>query len=130
MWKDWTKKDLCFECARKLGANINIGRKLKGRCHRCHSEQTLFRVTAMLTSPLLGEEVCPECAHPLGTHAATCSLSELELLRQELRQIAVVLEEFGCHDPGKPLPDQLREALRVQLPAGAAHPRRSDSDSE
>lgn len=112
MWKDWTGKDLCFECAKKLGANINIGRKLKGRCHRCHSEQTLFRVTAMSTAPLSDEEVCPECAHPLGTHAATCSRSELGLLRHELRQIAAVLEEFGCHDPGKPLPDQLREALQ------------------
>lgn len=110
--KDWTGKTLCFECARKLAANINIGRKLKGRCHRCHSEQTLFRVTAMPTAALLDEKVCPECAHPQGTHAATCSLSELELLRQELRQVAAVLEEIGCHEPGKPLVDQLREALQ------------------
>jgi hypothetical protein len=110
--KDWSGKHLCFECAKKLGANINIGRKLKGRCHRCHSEQTLFRVTEVPITSIPGEEVCPECAHPVGTHAASCRRSELEILRNELREIVGVLEEFGSREPEKPLADQLRELLQ------------------
>lgn len=110
--KDWSGKLLCFECARKLGAHINIGRKLKGRCHRCHSDQTLFRVTEVPFMAVAGEEVCPECAHPVGTHAASCQRSELELLRKELREVVGILEEFSSYDPGKGLAAQLREVLQ------------------
>lgn len=110
--KDWAGKNLCFECAGKLGANINIGRKLKGRCHRCHSEQTLFKVIEVPNTPIAGEDVCPECAHPVGTHAASCRRSELGLLRTELQEIVEVLEEFGEYDPEQPLPGQVRQLLR------------------
>jgi hypothetical protein len=110
--KDWSGTNICFECAKKLGANINIGRQLKGRCHRCHSEQTLFKVTDVPTTPLATDEVCPECAHPLGTHANSCRRSELEILRQELQEIVSVLKEAECYDPEKSLADQLRQALR------------------
>jgi hypothetical protein len=110
--KDWSGKNLCFECAKKLGANINIGRQFKGRCHRCHSEQTLFKVTKVPLTPLPGEDVCPECAHPVGTHANSCRRSELELLRNELQEIVKALEEFESYDPEKSLADQLREILR------------------
>lgn len=109
--KDWSGKNLCFECARKLGANINIGRKLKGRCHRCHSDQTLFRVTEVPLTTVADDEECPECGHPVGTHAATCQRSELELLRKELREVVDILEEFGSYDPTKSLAAQLREVL-------------------
>lgn len=110
--KDWSGKSLCFECARKLGANINIGRKLKGRCHRCHSDQTLFRVTEVPLTAVADEEVCPECAHPVGTHAASCQRSELELLRKERREVVAILEEFGSYDAEKCLTAQLRQVLQ------------------
>lgn len=110
--KDWSGKDLCFECAKKLGANINIGRKIRGRCHRCHSEQILFRVTEVPVAAVPGEEICPECAHPVGTHASTCQRSELDLLRQERREIVAMLEEFGRYEARKSLADQLRQALQ------------------
>jgi protein-arginine kinase activator protein McsA len=109
--KDWSGKDLCFECAKKLGADINIGRHFKGRCHRCHSEQTLFKVRRVPVASLTGEELCPECAHPLGAHAAHCRRSERQLLK-ELEEIVGVLEEFESYDPQKSLVDQLREVLR------------------
>lgn len=110
--KNWSGKTVCFECAKKLGANINIGRQFKGRCHRCHSEQTLFKVTEVPATLLAGDDVCPECAHPLGNHAAACRRSELELLRQEIQDIVTILKEAGSYDPEKPLADQLRKVLR------------------
>jgi hypothetical protein len=109
--KDWSGKDLCFECAKKLGADINIGRQFKGRCHRCHSEQTLFKVRRVPVAPVTGDDLCPECAHPLGTHAAYCRRSERQLLR-EREEIVSVLEESASYDPQRSLVDQLREALR------------------
>jgi len=113
--KDWSGKLLCFECARKLGAHINIGRKLKGRCNRCHSDQTLFRVTEVPLAATADAEECPECGHPIGTHAASCQRSELELLRKELREVVGVLEEFGSYDPEKNLAAQLREVLQREI---------------
>lgn len=110
--KDWSGKNLCFECAKKLGANINIGRKLKGRCHRCHSDQTLFKATEVPASPLSGGDICPECAHPLGTHAADCRRSELQILKREREEIIRMLEEFDGVDPEKSLPEQLARILR------------------
>lgn len=110
--KNWSGKNLCFECAGKLGANINIGRKLKGRCHRCHSEQTLFKVLEVPNTPITGEDVCPECAHPVGTHEATCRRSELELLRTELQEIVKVLEEFAPYNKDQPIAEQFRQLLR------------------
>jgi hypothetical protein len=109
--KNWTGKSLCFECAKKLGANINIGRQFKGRCHRCHSEQTLFNVTEVPVTTPLGEAVCAECAHPIGTHAADCRRSELEMLKKEREEIVGLLEALGGYDPEKPLAEQLRQAL-------------------
>lgn len=109
--KDWSGRNLCFECARKVGANINIGRQFKGRCHRCHSEQTLFLATEVPVIPAHGQDVCPECAHPIGTHAASCRRSELELLRKEREEIVRLLEEFGFDASGDALTDRLRRAL-------------------
>jgi hypothetical protein len=110
--KDWSGKNLCFECAKKLGANINIGHKLMGRCHRCHSEQTLFRVTGMPTQPIAGEDICPECAHPVGTHAAACPRSDLEILKREQEELVRVLEEFAGYDPEASLASQFRQILQ------------------
>jgi hypothetical protein len=110
--KNWSGKSICFECAKKLGANINIGRQFKGRCNRCHSEQTLFNVTEVPVTPPMGEDVCAECAHPVGTHAASCRRSELELLKRERAEIVSLLAPFGKFDPEKSLAEQLREALR------------------
>lgn len=110
--KDWSGKSLCFECAKTLNANINIGRKLKGRCHRCHSEQTLFKVTKVPDIPVSGENVCPECAHPVGTHAASCRRSELEVLKNEREEILRILEKFERYDPEKSLADQLEQILQ------------------
>ena len=118
MTKDWSSKDLCFECAKRVGARINIGQKLKGRCHRCHSEQTLFKVTEMPAITLPGDDICPECAHPTGTHAATCRRSEAELLRRERREIVELLNEFAAYDPGEPLAGQLRRLLQTAKSAG------------
>ncbi|MDW7645498.1 MAG: hypothetical protein SCI25_10665 [Desulfuromonadales bacterium] len=115
--KNWSGKNLCFECAKKLGTNINIGRKHKGRCHRCHSEQTVFKVTAMPIIVASGEGVCPECAHPEGAHAAFCPRSELEILKREREEIVKVLECVAHYDPEKSLSDQLEQILR-QLPKG------------
>jgi hypothetical protein len=110
--KDWSGKNLCFECAKKVGANINIGRKVKGRCHRCHSEQTLFKATEVPFTPVLDEGICPECAHPAGAHAAICSRSELELLKTERQEIIRILEELGCYEPEIPLSIQIRQRLQ------------------
>lgn len=109
--KDWTGKSLCFACAQKLGASINIGLQFKGRCHRCHSEQTLFRAIDAPAATSGAEEVCSECHHPVGIHAAGCSRSELERLREDRREIVRLLEECGGYDPGHPLADQLRALL-------------------
>lgn len=110
--KDWSGRHLCFECAKKLGANINIGLKLKGRCHRCHSEQTLFRVTEMPAKPSAEEDVCPECAHPTGTHAASCRRSELAILRAEREAIVRLLERFEEYAPEQSLVEQLGQVLQ------------------
>jgi len=109
--KNWSGRHLCFECAKKLGANINIGLKLKGRCHRCHSEQTLFRVAEMATLPAAEEGVCAECAHPVGTHAATCRRSELAILKAEREALIRLLEPFGSYDPEQSLPEQFGRLL-------------------
>lgn len=111
MMKDWSGKDLCSECAGKVGASINIGRQCKGRCQRCHSEQTLFRVIAMPPAPAEVTDVCPECAHPIGTHALSCQRAELKIVRQELQEIVAILEELGLYDPEKTLAEQLRPIL-------------------
>ncbi|BCA79076.1 hypothetical protein [Desulfuromonas sp. AOP6] len=110
--KDWSGKELCFECAGKLGANINIGRKIKGRCHRCHSEQTLFKVTDMPVLPVAGEDVCEECGHPIGTHAASCRSSELKVLLNERQDLIRLLEDEGVYQPDEPLVEQLRRLLQ------------------
>jgi hypothetical protein len=110
--KDWSGRHLCFECAKKLGANINIGLKLKGRCHRCHSEQTLFRVTEIPAKPSAEEDVCPECAHPIGTHAASCRRSELAILRAEREEMVRLLEQVEEYDPEQSLVEQLGRILR------------------
>jgi hypothetical protein len=114
--KDWLDKSLCFECAKKLGANINIGRQFKGRCQRCHSEQTLFRVTAVPEAPPPGETgICPECAHPSGTHATSCSRSETGRLKREREEIIRALEETHGYDPDRPLSVQIRKILEKAL---------------
>jgi hypothetical protein len=110
--KNWAGKAICFECAKKLGANINIGRQFKGRCNRCHSEQTLFTATDVPMTPVADSDVCPECAHPVGTHAASCRRSELEILKKERADIVALLETFGGFDPEQSLTEQLRRALR------------------
>ena len=110
--KDWSGKELCFECAGKLGANINIGRKIKGRCHRCHSEQTLFKVTDMPVVPVAGEDVCEECGHPIGTHAASCRRSELKVLLNERQELIGLLEEEGVYRSDEPLAEQFRQLLQ------------------
>ncbi len=110
--KDWSDKSLCFECARKVGANINIGLSTKGRCQRCHSEQTLFRVAQALVVVPCGEaDVCPECAHPGGAHASSCGRSEIALLQRERDAVIRVLEETVGFDPQQPLAQQIRRAL-------------------
>jgi hypothetical protein len=114
--KDWSGKSLCFECAKKLGANINIGRQFKGRCQRCHSEQTLFMVAAIPVAAPSGEPgVCSECAHPCGTHAAFCSRSEAGQLKMEREEIILALEETYGYDPEQPLADQIRKILEQGL---------------
>lgn len=117
--KDWSGKSLCFECAKKLGANINIGRQFKGRCQRCHSEQTLFRVAAVPEALPPGEAgICPECAHSSGAHAASCSRSETDRLRREREEIIRALEDTHGYDPDRPLPVQIREILENVLSKG------------
>lgn len=110
--KNWTGTNLCFTCAQTLGASINIGRQFRGRCPRCHSEQTLFPALNASTSPPASEDVCPECAHPAGTHAAACRKSELERLRRERHDVVRLLEEHGGYDPEQPLAEQLERLLR------------------
>jgi hypothetical protein len=120
--KDWSGKTLCFECAKKVGANINIGHKLKGRCHRCHSEQTLFMAREVPITSLTDEGICPECAHPFGTHAAACQRSELELLKAERQEIVGALQELGAWDPEKSLADQIRHTLRDRKDQSGGRP--------
>ncbi len=109
--KDWSGKNLCFECAKKVGAGINIGYHQKGRCHRCHSEQTVFQVTRAAVDQVEDVGICPECAHPSGTHAISCSRSELEQWTRERNEIVRILEETVGYDPGESLGSQLRRAL-------------------
>jgi len=107
--KGWIGKDICSECAATLGASLNIGRQCKGRCQRCHSEQTLFRVIEVTGHD---EDACLQCAHPPGTHAASCSRVDLRSLYREHEEIVKILQETGGYDPQKSLPEQLRKILR------------------
>lgn len=110
--KSWFGKDLCAECAGKLGATLEVGRPLKGRCHRCHSEQTLFKVIRVSATPPSNENVCPECAHPIGTHALSCRQSELKIMQDERREIVELLQEYAGYDPEHSLADQLRRIFQ------------------
>ncbi len=107
--KVWIGKDLCSECAGKLGASLNISRQRKGRCPRCHSEQTLFRVLDVTAHD---ERACPQCAHPPGAHAASCSRADVQSMHREHEEIIKILQETGGYDPQMSLPNQLRKILR------------------